>query len=198
MSRSVAWALVAMLLGAAAFMGCGEYTPNDDEAEDGGARPPRRTRGSGGAGTGGASGRAAAGSGGAASRAAAGRGGAPAAAPIACGSSQCASPVPDGFVLACCADSATSTCGVLLGGLCIEPPRGAPGCPALDFGSLFSFPSCCTPRGMCGVDLTSVAVPGCVDLATAADRARMSGASVVFPAPRACDEADAGAAEDAG
>jgi hypothetical protein len=53
---------------------------------------------------------------------------------------------------------------------------------------------------MCGVDTTSVAGPGCLDLATAAERARMFGASVVFPAPRMCDaiEEDAGTSDDAG
>jgi hypothetical protein len=81
-----------------------------------------------------------------------------------------------------------------------EPEVDRYGCPSLEFGTIFKLPSCCTSRGMCGVDTTSVAGPGCLDLATAAERARMAGASVVFPAPRMCDaiEEDAGTSDDAG
>ena len=86
-----------------------------------------------------------------------------------------------------------------------EPPSSDDGsCPTLDFGGLLVLPSCCTSRRMCGVDTSMVGGPGCLDLATAADRARMSGASVIFPAPRACEaepsdvDTDAGSPDDAG
>jgi hypothetical protein len=67
-------------------------------------------------------------------------------------------------------------------------------CPVIDFGILLMLPSCCTSKGMCGVDVSSVGGPSCLDLASAAARARMAGASAVFPAPQACDEVDAGSA----
>jgi len=78
-----------------------------------------------------------------------------------------------------------------------EPPDRA-GCPTLEFPNFFVLPSCCTSRGMCGIDTSTVGGPGCLDLATAAERARMAGASAVFPAPRVCDDSDGGAQEDAG
>jgi hypothetical protein len=82
----------------------------------------------------------------------------------------------------------------------LQPQVDRYGCPSLEFGTIFRLPSCCTSRSMCGVDTTSVAGPGCLDLATAAERARMFGASVVFPAPRTCDaiDEDAGTSDDAG
>jgi hypothetical protein len=72
------------------------------------------------------------------------------------------------------------------------------GCPVLDFPNILTLPSCCTARGMCGIETSEVGGPGCLDLATAAERARMAGASAAFPAPRGCDEVDAGELGDAG
>lgn len=68
-----------------------------------------------------------------------------------------------------------------------SPVRDGEGCPKLTFPGLFTLPACCTSKHMCGVDTSMFGGPGCLDLATAAERARMSGATVIFPAPRACE-----------
>jgi hypothetical protein len=110
-----------------------------------------------------------------------------------CGSSR------DSLAQACCADEATSTCGTSVMGLCAKPATGTSrGCPAFDLAGILMLPSCCTSKGMCGIDASAVGGPWCQDLGTAAERARLAGASIVFPAPRACDDADAGVQDDAG
>jgi hypothetical protein len=224
--RGRASVLVAVLLCAVSFAGCGDDASKGEnrstdggprkagdggtrEAVDGGsseaggsgdAMRDAATSGSGGRpGAGsraGAGGRAGAGE---AGRGAAGAGGraATTTTAIECGTRTCAS-VPGSFTRACCADEATSTCGTSVMGRCAKPTTGTQGCPVFDLAGILMLPSCCTSTGMCGIDATSVGGPGCQDLATAADRARMAGASVVFPAPRACDDADAGGQDDAG
>jgi hypothetical protein len=191
MCRRVSQTLSILLLCATGLAGCVRGVPDDDdESTDGGMRRAR-AGGSDASGAGGA-GRAAAPSG-------AGRGGVSgSASSVTCGARTCEWP-PDGFAKACCADAATSTCGVvsLMGGRCTETVEDDMGCPVLDFGPLLMLPSCCTSRGMCGVDVTTVGGPGCLDLATAAERARMAGASAVFPSPRACSD-DPGVSTDAG
>jgi len=95
-------------------------------------------------------------------------------------------------------DEATSMCGIArMGGPCPRPTEDGLGCPVLDLGGLLMLPSCCTPLGMCGVVVFTVGGQDCMDLASAAERARMAGATAVFPEPRACD-ADAGVADAGG
>jgi len=124
---------------------------------------------------------------------------------VACGTALCASPVAGfGFITACCADEATSTCGTTTpSGGCMKPPAGDPRCPALNFRGIISVPSCCTADGACGLDGAMYGMPGCTDLASASARAnamRILGVSV--PEPRPCDPADSTHAdagtEDAG
>jgi hypothetical protein len=214
MDRARAWIAVGLLLNAAAFAGCGDDDPEVDSRSDGGAsdsgaakhrdaspdqdrdkdaatRPPSDERDA-----------AVSGSG----RGSAGRSGGPAEpnipelTEVQCGDSLCEASA-NAFARPCCADEATSTCGTsILGSRCM-PPREDTGCPDLTFPGLM-LPACCTARGMCGIDTTAGGGPGCLDLATAAQRARTAGATVVFPAPRACpagepSDQDAGT-EDAG
>jgi hypothetical protein len=94
-------------------------------------------------------------------------------------------------------DEAIRACGsARMSGPCPEPEEDVLGCPVLDLGGLLMLPSCCTPQGMCGVVVFTVG-GDCVDLASAAERARMAGATAVFPEPRAC-AADAGVADAGG
>ncbi|HKP62777.1 MAG TPA: hypothetical protein VJV78_38840, partial [Polyangiales bacterium] len=115
--------------------------------------------------------------------------------PVECGDTVCEAPP---FLRACCLDEAKGTCGIASGNRCTPPPTPAEGCPTLDFPGFFTLPGCCTSRGMCGIDATMFGAPGCLDLATAAERARNAGATAPFPSPRPCDEADAGVEGDGG
>jgi hypothetical protein len=163
MRGSVGWDVIAVLLAAAAYAGCGDDAPGDDARfSDAGIVKAMTSSAAGTRGAGGA-GRSAAGSG---SSGTAGR------------------PAP--------ADRCSAA------GWCNAPVLDERGCPSLDFAGILVLPSGCSSRGMCGIDASSVGGGGCVDLATAAERARLAGASAVFPAPRACDDIDAGVHDDAG
>jgi len=95
-------------------------------------------------------------------------------------------------------DEPIHACGsARMSGPCPKPEEDVLGCPVLDLSGLLQLPSCCTPQGMCGVVVYTVGGQDCVDLASAAQRARMAGATAVFPEPRACD-ADAGVADAGG
>lgn len=198
MTRRAAPALLTILLGSAALasliQGCGD---DEDGAIDGAVRDSAvdARDGGGGAGTGGRRANAA-GAGGRratprAGEAGNGKGGAGTAWEDSGASGSGGRRAADGGS----AGRSTETA---------PPSNEEGGCPALDFGGLLVLPSCCTSRRMCGVDTSMVGGPGCLDLATAADRARMSGASVIFPAPRACEpepestDADGGGLDDAG
>lgn len=111
---------------------------------------------------------------------------------ITCGSTTCMPPEGGGLT-ACCLDPFSSTCGTSkAGGMCgTAQVTGDPRCPAVDIMMGVMLPSCCTDDGKCGIDATMFGMPGCVDLATAAEMAKsMGGASLTFPEPRAC--ADSG------
>jgi hypothetical protein len=230
MGRRVRWAVVALLLEAAALSGCGDDDaledrdrsadagPRDGSGDSGGDPVAAHGGGPGGAGAGadgagadgadvrGGAGGSAADGGTAGRRAAdpesagAGAGGeSPREPAIQCGDAAC-EPLPDGFVRACCADASTGSCGLsVIGGPCTTPRHDDLGCPDVNFGNILVLPSCCTSEGMCGVDTSSVGRLGCLDLESAAERARLAGASAAFPAPRACDLVgeDAGVADDA-
>jgi hypothetical protein len=130
---------------------------------------------------------------------------------IACGTALCVSPTAGfGFITACCADPGKSICGIMsLSGSCMKPDPGDPRCPALNFRGIVSLPSCCNSANQCGLDPSRVGMPGCLDLAEAAEQTRAWGISdEEIPKPRACDtgasshpepepEPDAGA-QDAG
>lgn len=122
---------------------------------------------------------------------------------VQCGTAVCVSPTAGfGFIKACCADEATSICGITgLSGTCMKPDPGDPRCPALNFRGLISLPSCCNEEHQCGLDATRVGMPGCMDLSWAAQQARVWGISDdEIPPPRPCGasestHADAGAAD---
>ena len=94
-----------------------------------------------------------------------GTGGAPEGS-VPCGEKNCV--VPEGAMgPACCKDAFSSACGVKSGTSCVDPPKPPPpGCPAIPGFMGFNITACCTPAGLCGVDLTMVG-QGCIDLATA-------------------------------
>lgn len=123
---------------------------------------------------------------------------------VPCGSETCESPeAAMGFITACCADEATSTCGTsLMGSPCAEAGESDPRCPPLNVMGFLMLPSCCTADNQCGIDAAMFGRPGCVDLGTAAEQAEMMGGGmgITLPEPRACDGAgdDAGADDDAG
>jgi|SRR4051812_8993063 hypothetical protein len=193
MRRSVGSALFVALLHAAAFAACGDDAGEGASRANDGGMDHEQAGQRAAAGAAGVSGGAAADSG------SAGRGdaGARTAAEVPCGATTC-QPLPGGFPTACCADELTGTCGTSsVGGRCTARANDAR-CPSLDFADILVLPSCCTSRGMCGIDSSSVGGTGCVDLETAAERAKLFGASAAFPSPRACDEADAGDHDDAG
>ena len=179
-------ALIALVFAAFAY-GCGDDdAPGDDETA-----PDSGTPGAGGSGgAGGSSGSGGAGSG--------GSGGAQATA-VTCGTATCEAPAAAmGFIAACCADDATSTCGTsIMGGPCGGASEGDPRCPGLDGMGFFMLPSCCTDDSQCGIDASMFSMPGCIDLETAAEQAAMMGMSVDIPSPQSCGDADAGT-EDAG
>ena len=118
---------------------------------------------------------------------------------IECGTAVCVSPPSFGFVSACCADEATSICGVMmLNGTCQKPDPGDPRCPALNFRGIISLPSCCNDDQQCGLEGTRVGMPGCMDLEGAHKQARLWGVSGdEIPSPRPCD-ATSGTHLDAG
>jgi hypothetical protein len=107
-----------------------------------------------------------------------------------CGSKNC-EPPEDGTAEACCMDSFSSTCGFKMpGGACAPAIVGDPRCPSVSVAAGITLPSCCTDDGQCGIDATMFTMPGCVDLATAAERAKtMGGGMISFPEPRACGDA---------
>jgi hypothetical protein len=118
---------------------------------------------------------------------------------VKCGSATCMSPAAAmGFITACCADEATSTCGTAaMGGACAKPIPDDPRCPGIDVMGVIMLPSCCSQNGMCGIDASMFGMPGCVDLGVAAKQAMSMGGGIALPSPRACDGADGGA-DDAG
>jgi hypothetical protein len=118
---------------------------------------------------------------------------------VKCGSMMCMASGPAaGFIDACCADEATSTCGTsIMGNPCSKPVADDPRCPGVNVMGFIMLPSCCAQNGMCGIDASMFGMPGCVDLATAAKQAMSMGGGADLPAARACDGADGGA-EDAG
>ena len=164
MRASTRWDVAAMLLAVAVCAGCG-----DDAADDDDLRPRNAAvtdaADSGGAGASGVGGARRSGSSGTGGRSAADSG---------------------------------SAGGAAVGGRPATPMtsrtlmRDVQGCPSLEFAGLFVLPTCCTSGGMCGIDVSVVGGVGCLDLATAAERAWMAGASAPFPAPRACGDLDAG------
>lgn len=107
-----------------------------------------------------------------------------------CGSKNCEPPA-EGTAEACCMDAFSSTCGFMLpGGMCAPSVLGDPRCPSVSVGGGIMLPSCCTDDGQCGIDATMFGMPGCVDLASAAERAKtMGGGMIMFPEPRACGDA---------
>jgi hypothetical protein len=188
--------LIVVMLGAFALEGCGDDADDGGGVGGGGAAGAGGTGGSGGVGVGVGVG---VGGGGGSGRGGTGGG---QAATVMCGSSTCQSPAAAmGFITACCADVTTSTCGTsAMGGPCAEPVDGDPRCPGVDVMGFIMLPSCCTD-GQCGIDASMFGMPGCIDLATAAERAAMMGmgAGIGVPAPQACGaDADAGMEDDAG
>jgi hypothetical protein len=178
-------ALALLWLGVLGFVACGDDDSSESDCDAG-------SQDGGSAGKGGASGKAGAGGSGAA-----GGGTTPSAGAVKCGSATCEAPAAAmGFISACCADEATSTCGMtsLMGGQCTMPGKTDPRCPAISAMG-FMIPSCCTAQGMCGVDASMFGFGGCTDLESAAKQS-MGGSTI--PAPRRCDEADGGADSDAG
>jgi hypothetical protein len=115
---------------------------------------------------------------------------------VKCGTATCSSPAQAmGFIMGCCADEATSTCGTaMMGGACAKPVADDPRCPGLNVMGFVMLPSCCATNGMCGIDASMFGMPGCVDLESAAKQAMSMGGGADIPAPRACDAAggDAG------
>lgn len=114
---------------------------------------------------------------------------------VACGTATCSSTAAAmGFITACCADPATSTCGTAtMGGSCAKPVPDDPRCPGLNVMGFVMLPSCCATNGMCGIDASMFGMPGCVDLAAAAMQAMSMGGGADIPSPRACDAAGADA-----
>jgi hypothetical protein len=212
MGRRGASVALGLLLSAAAFAGCGDDAESDSHS-DSGTRDAEtaKHRDAGGdrdkdaATRGGSGGRDAAVGGKGGRDAAMNEAREPEATRVECGASICEFS-ENTFGRPCCADEAASTCGTsILGGACM--PIDDTKCPDINFPGL-PLPACCTSRGMCGIDTSKAGGPGCLDLATAAQRAREAGATVVFPAPRMCPadkptdptqptDVDAGA-EDAG
>ena len=172
--------------------GCG-----DDEGSNESAAPDSGTDESNSGGSGGTAGNAGSG----ASGGSGGTGGA--AQSVACGSETCETPAGAmGFITACCADEATSTCGTsIMGNACAAEGESDPRCPSLDIMGFLMLPSCCTADNQCGIDAAMFGMPGCVDLATAGEQAEMMGGGmgITLPEPQACtDDTDAGADDDAG
>ena len=118
---------------------------------------------------------------------------------LQCGSATCVSS-PFGGSAACCADEGAGACGTMQGSECVKAAADDPRCPGINFMGFLMLPSCCDPKGLCGIDTSSVGMPGCIDLASAAERAQsMGGGSgiIEFPTPRRCD-GEAPDATDAG
>jgi len=193
MDKRWVWWVMAMV-GAPAAVACGDDDgPGDMMETDSGTIDAGRAGAGGVGGAGGAGGRGGRGGSGGAS-------GAPATT-VQCGTDTCEAPAAAmGFITACCADAASSTCGTsVMGGPCGEAAPGDPRCPPLDIMGFIMLPSCCT-AGQCGIDASMFGMPGCVDLATAAARAEMMGmgAGIELPEPRACEDAADAGTEDAG
>ena len=187
MKRLVVLALIIAAFGVTTLQGCGDDADDDSPTDAGSAG---KGGSGGGGGRGGAGGRSGAGT--------SGGGSGSSGTDVKCGSATCTSPggMFGGFATACCADTATSTCGMsVMGAPCAKPATGDPRCPGLTVMGAIMLPSCCT-MGLCGIDASMFGMPGCVDLKTAAERSSMMGGSgTMIPAPRACDAADAGAAD---
>jgi hypothetical protein len=114
-----------------------------------------------------------------------GTGGAPEGS-VPCGEKNCV--VPEGVPgPACCKDPFTSACGVKSGTSCVDPPKPPPmGCPAIPAFMGLPIAACCTPAGMCGVDLTMLG-QGCIDIATAVAMAQSMGVMIgQAPMPAPC------------
>lgn len=114
--------------------------------------------------------------------------------PVQCGSTMCQGSGPLAqFLMPCCADAATSTCGMasLTGGGCTKPAVSDPRCPEVDLMGVFKLASCCT-NDRCGIDASMFGMAGCSDLAMVASLPTMG--FITFPAPRSCS----GVVDDAG
>jgi hypothetical protein len=104
--------------------------------------------GSGGTSSSGSGGMSSGGSGGMSSS---GTGGSMASAPVACGTAMCKG---KGYFRACCADEATSTCGVentMLHVECAPPGVPDPKCPDRPAAMNMTAKGCCASDGVCGV-----------------------------------------------
>jgi hypothetical protein len=152
---------LCLVLGSALLASCGD----DTEIEESPGRRDAGVSGQGGAAA--KSGRPARPQ--AAGESGSGRPSPPELAMVECGTAVCVSPIVGfGFINACCADEATSICGIkTLSGSCMKPDPGDPRCPALNFRGLIGLPSCCSEDGQCGLEGTRVGMPGCMGLASA-------------------------------
>jgi hypothetical protein len=192
-SRMLRVACVSMLM---IGIGCG-----DDDADDSPGAGGRAGR-TGESGSAANSGRGAtSGNGGSVASNLAGTGVVPGATdPVQCGANTCTSPGGGfgGFISACCADEATSTCGMSMGGPCAKPVASDSRCPGLNVMG-FTLPSCCGTDDMCGIDASMFGMPGCIELGKAAQQAMsMGGASADIPPPRSCEGSESDAGTDAG
>jgi hypothetical protein len=125
----------------------------------------------------------------------------PGTAAVQCGSTTCQGSGPLAqFLMPCCADAATSTCGMssLTGAGCMKPVESDPRCPAVDIMGIFKLASCCTTNDRCGIDASMFGMAGCADLQDISSQVPSMG-FISFPSPRSCSGTleDAGA-EDAG
>lgn len=185
------WVVVVASLVLFSAVACGDDDDSGGAGTDGSSGSGGTTGGSGGTSSGsggmssgGSGGMSSSGSGGTSSgsggMSSSGTGGTNAAAPVPCGTAMCKG---QGFFRACCADEATSTCGVeskTLNVECAPPAVADPKCPDRPAAMMRTAKGCCGTDGMCGVFL--VGSP-CISSKDAPDAGP----------PIACgDEADAG------
>lgn len=101
-----------------------------------------------------------------------------------CGTVECVDPQ-------CCADPFQSLCGVGAGRACLMPPpedaMADDRCPSFNIAS-FSFPSCCTDSGDCGLSVMMFGA-GCLELSQFKMAAESMGApaNIGIPDPQKCD-----------
>jgi hypothetical protein len=91
----------------------------------------------------------------------------------------------------CCADPFQSLCGVGAGRACLMPPpenvTEDPRCPSFAIAS-YSFPSCCTTDGDCGLAVQMAGIP-CLELSQFKMAAESMGAppDIGIPDPQKCN-----------